>query len=42
MGYRCSQNLLLKAEYSFERGKTVTGDRRDHEDFVGVEAAFKF
>jgi hypothetical protein len=42
MGYRCSQNLLLKAEYTFERGKTVAGDRRDHEDFVGVEAAFKF
>jgi hypothetical protein len=42
LGYRCSENLLLKAEYSFERGKEITGEKRNHEDFVGVEAAFKF
>jgi len=42
MGYRWNQNLLVKAEYSFERGKEVTGDKREHEDFFGVEAAFKF
>jgi hypothetical protein len=42
MGYRCSENLLLKAEYSFERGKVVTGGKRDHEDFFGFEAAYKF
>jgi hypothetical protein len=42
MGYRCSENLVLKAEYSFEQGKLVSGEKRDHEDFVGVEAAFKF
>jgi len=42
LGYRWSPNLLVKAEYSFERGKHVTGESRNHEDFFGVEAAFKF
>ena len=42
IGYRWSQNLLLKAEYSFERGKTVTGYIRNEEDLFAVEAAFKF
>ncbi len=42
LGYRWSQNLLVKAEYSFERGKQVAGENRNHEDFLGVEAAFKF
>jgi hypothetical protein len=42
LGYRWSQNLLLKAEYSFERGKELGGDRRNHEDLVALEAAFKF
>ena len=42
LGYRWSPNLLVKAEYSFERGKEVTGENRNHEDFFGVEAAFKF
>jgi hypothetical protein len=41
-GYRWSQNLVLKVEYSLERGKTTAGDKRDHEDIFGVEAAFKF
>jgi hypothetical protein len=42
VGYHWSPNLLLKAEYAFERGKEVTGDTRDHEDFFGIEAAFRF
>ena len=42
LGYRWSQNLLVKAEYSFERGKEVGGDKRNHEDLFAIEAAFKF
>jgi hypothetical protein len=42
LGYRWSQNLLVKAEYSFERGKEVGGDKRNHEDLFALEAAFKF
>jgi len=42
LGYRFSPNLLLKAEYAFERGKELSGATRDHEDLFGVEAAFKF
>src|SRR5205814_9308606 len=42
LGYRWSQNLLVKAEYSFEHGKQVTGEKRNQEDFFGIEAAFKF
>ena len=41
-GYQFSPNLVAKAEYSFERGKETTGQKRDHEDMVAVEAAFKF
>jgi hypothetical protein len=42
LGYRWSQNLLVKAEYSFERGKELGGEKRNHEDMFAVEAAFKF
>ena len=42
LGYRWSQNLLVKAEYSFERGKELGGKKRNHEDLFGIEAAFKF
>ena len=42
LGYRWSQNLLVKAEYSFERGKEVGGEKRNHEDLFALEAAFKF
>jgi len=42
VGYRWSPNLVLKAEYTFERGKDLGGDSRKHEDFVGAEAAFRF
>ncbi len=42
LGYRWNKNLLLKAEYSFERGRTVEGESRDSEDLFALEAAFKF
>ena len=42
LGYRFSDRLMLKAEYSFERGRELGGDKRQHEDFFGTEAAFKF
>jgi hypothetical protein len=42
LGYRWSPNLILRGEYSFERGKQVNGDHRDHEDLFALEAAFRF
>jgi hypothetical protein len=42
VGYRFSDRLALKAEYSFERGKELNGTSRQDEDFVGTEAVFKF
>jgi hypothetical protein len=42
LGYRFSDQLVLKAEYSFEHGEELGGDARMHEDFFGTEAAFKF
>jgi hypothetical protein len=42
LGYRWNRNLLVKAEYSFERGKESSGYARNDEDLVAMEAAFKF
>ncbi len=42
LGYKFSDRLVLKAEYSFERGQEVGGGTRNQEDFFGTEAAFKF
>ena len=42
IGYRFSDRLVIKTEYSFERGRELDGDSRNHEDFFGTEAAFKF
>jgi hypothetical protein len=42
VGYRFSDNLALKMEYSFERGTTVGAGTRNDEDFFGTEAVFKF
>jgi hypothetical protein len=42
LGYRFSDRLVLKAEYSLERGTTVNGGKRSDEDFFGTEAAFGF
>lgn len=42
IGFYAHRNVLLKTEYSFERGKLVDGSERNEEDFVGVEAAVRF
>ena len=42
LGYRWSDGFVLKAEYTFEGGKTVAGESRDSEDLFALEAAFKF
>ena len=42
LGYRFNDQLVIKTEYSFERGKETSGEARDHEDFFGTEAVFKF
>jgi len=42
VGYRFSENLVVKTEYSVERGNTLSGDSRDHEDMFSAVAAFKF
>jgi hypothetical protein len=42
LGYRWSPNLVFKGEYTFERGKQVTGEHRNHEDLFALEAAFRF
>lgn len=42
LGWRYNQHLLLKADYSFERGREQNGTARHHEDMFGAEAAFQF
>lgn len=42
LGYRFSDNFVIKTEYSFERGHETSGSSRNNEDFFGTEAAFKF
>ncbi len=42
LGYKLSENLLVKLEYSFEQGKLETGERRGQSDFLGAELGFKF
>lgn len=42
LGYRFSEHLLLKVEYTLEGGKEVGGGQRNREDFFAAEAAFKF
>ena len=42
LGYRWSENLLFKAEYTLEQGDTVGGGRRNHENLFAAEVAFKF
>ena len=41
-GYRFSDHLGVKAEYTIERGRQTGGGSRDNEDFFGTEAVFKF
>jgi hypothetical protein len=42
LGYRFSDRLVIKTEYSFEQGRNAGGGARDQENFFGTEAAFKF
>jgi len=42
LGYRFSDQLILKAEYSFQRGKELDGTLRDQEDMFAATAAFAF
>jgi len=42
LGYRWNRNFVTKAEYSFERGKELGGERRSSEDLFALEAAFRF
>lgn len=42
LGYRFSDHLVVKTEYTFEQGKELGGESRDHENFFGTEAAFQF
>jgi hypothetical protein len=42
IGYRFSNRLVIKTEYSFERGRQANGESRNQEDFFGTEVAFKF
>jgi hypothetical protein len=42
LGYRWSENLVGKVEYTFEHGKELGGAERKHEDLFAMEVAFKF
>lgn len=42
LGYRIAPPVVLKLEYSLERGETVTGIDRDYEDFFSTELGLKF
>ena len=42
LGYRFSDQLILKAEYSFQRGRELDGTLRDEEDLFAATAAFGF
>ena len=42
MGYRFNKNLVVKLEYSLERGQELGGADRDHEDLIAGMAAFAF
>ena len=41
-GYRWSRDLVLKVEYSLNRGQELGGKPRDHEDLVAAEVALRF
>jgi Phosphate-selective porin O and P len=42
IGYRFSDRLIIKTEYSFEGGQQVNGNSRNQENYFGAEIAFKF
>jgi hypothetical protein len=41
-GYAFSKDLVIKAEYSLNRGRELDGDPRDEEDEFALETAFAF
>ena len=41
-GYRLGPPLVVKFEYTRERGRLTTGTRREDEDFIGTEVGLKF
>jgi hypothetical protein len=42
LGYRWNQHLVLKTEYTLERGREASGVQRNHEDMFATEAVFGF
>jgi len=42
LGYRWSDQLILKTEYSFQRGEDTNGVRRDQEDLFATTVTFAF
>jgi hypothetical protein len=42
LGYRWNRNLAVKAEYSFEQGRELSGRARVHENLFATEAVFGF
>ncbi|HEV8543851.1 MAG TPA: hypothetical protein VGR78_15775 [Verrucomicrobiae bacterium] len=42
VGYRWSENLVAKLEYTLEQGSTVGGTERIDHNFFGMELGFKF
>ena len=42
LGWRFNQNLLVKAEYTFNEGTTLAGEDRRHENIAAAEVAFRF
>jgi hypothetical protein len=42
IGYRFSEQLVVKVEYSLTGGDTAGGQPRNNEDFFGTQVAFKF
>jgi hypothetical protein len=42
LGYRWSDQLILKAEYSFQRGHDTDGAKRDQEDLFATTVNFAF
>jgi hypothetical protein len=42
LGYRLSNQMVLKSEYSFQRGKTIQGTTRDREDLFAVTVVYAF
>lgn len=42
LGYRWSDQLVTKVEYSFERGERISGYQLDKQDQLAVQAAYQF